>query len=71
MPHLDPDLCNTLAYALWRSHWRRHLHDLEACRMAARDLAAHLERAGYRCDRSNALEPHGGLARGRSKDGAA
>jgi hypothetical protein len=61
MRRLDPDLCECLAYALWRSPWRTRLDGLDACRMAAQDLARHMDRAGYQLDRSAPMEPHGRL----------
>ncbi len=64
---IDPDLCETIAYALWRTPWRTRLDGLDACRMAAQDLAKHLQRAGYQIDRKPPLEPHGELARPRDE----
>lgn len=63
MRRLDSDLCETLAYALWRTPWRARLDGLEACRMAARDLVKHMDRAGYTLERRPPMEPHGRLAR--------
>jgi len=62
MRRLDSDLCETLAYALWRTPWRTRLDGLDACRMAAHDLAKHMARAGYTLERRAPMEPHGGLA---------
>ena len=67
MRRIDPDLYETLAYALWRTPWRTRLDGLEACRMAAHDLAKHMQRAGYQIDRKPPLKPHGDLARAQDK----
>ena len=45
---LDETLRQALAIALSRSVWRKHLTDLDACRMAAADLVKHLRVAGFR-----------------------
>ena len=44
----DDALRQALAIALSRSVWRKHLTDLDACRMAAADLVKHLQVAGFR-----------------------
>ncbi|MCP2680312.1 hypothetical protein NHF45_12305 [Maricaulaceae bacterium NA33B04] len=68
MPRLDPNLCECLAYALWRSPWRKRLEGLDACRMAAQDIERHLRRSGYELERRPAMEPHGRLAQANNEN---
>lgn len=48
-----------LAHALWRSKLRTRLKTLDDCRLAARQLVAHLERCRYRMAPGDPLRPHG------------
>ncbi|PWE16709.1 hypothetical protein DDZ18_10895 [Marinicauda salina] len=57
-------LREALAYALWRSPWRKELKSLDACRAAAGDLVRHMQRARFEVSERPPVEPHGGLARG-------
>ena len=56
------DLRRALAYALWRSVWRKHLKDLDACRMAAADQIKHLEISGYKIEPGPGVGGHGAVA---------
>ena len=61
-------LIAAIAHALWRSRAKGRLKTLEECRMAARDIVAHLKRARFEVDQADALEPHARLG-GRAEDG--
>ena len=64
MKNNDPhaDLRHALAYALWRSVWRKHLKDLDACWMAAADQIKHLEMAGYKIEPGEGIGGHAAVA---------
>lgn len=55
----DKDFREAIAYALWRSPWRKSLSSLHECRQAARDVERHLDRCRYQVERRDPLEPHG------------
>ena len=55
----DKDIREAIAYALWRSPWRKSLGSLTECRQAARDVERHLRKCRYRIEPGDPLEPHG------------
>ena len=55
----DKDLREAIAYALWRSPWRKSLSSLHECRQAARDVERHLKKCRYELLPGEPLEPHG------------
>ncbi|WP_158291617.1 hypothetical protein [Marinicauda algicola] len=55
----DKDLREAIAYALWRSPWRKSLASLHECRQAARDIERHLHKSRYRVEPGEPLKPHG------------
>lgn len=58
-----------IAHALWRSRGKGRLKTLEECRIAARDVVAHLKRARFRVDQADALAPHARLGGAAREDG--
>jgi len=55
----DKQIREAIAYALWRSPWRKSLGSLAECRQAARDVERHLKKCRYAIRPGEPLEPHG------------